>query len=165
MQFSSEEEMDEVPLHEMEDSKGAISISVEMPMEAGADDDSQQAAEAMVQLGNMSYYQQHEGEAAEQLMFKGTNITEKRTTIYCYTFVLEESLDVDPNYDPSDFLMAGLPMATKHEDLTVMDVTVEDSDVGIKIHDDLAVSESEDEGSMGQHPQIQEEDDAGDLWF
>lgn len=64
--------MDEVPLTEMEDSKGAISISVEMPMEEpGADDDSQQAAEAMVQLGNMSYYQQNEGETNEQLMFKG----------------------------------------------------------------------------------------------
>lgn len=73
LQFSSEEEMDEVPLHEMEDSKGGISISVEMPMEEpGADDDSQQAAEAMVQLGNMGYYHQNEGETSEQLMFKGS---------------------------------------------------------------------------------------------
>lgn len=38
----------------------------------GADDDSQQAAEAMVQLGSMGFYQQ-EGELAEAetLMFKG----------------------------------------------------------------------------------------------
>lgn len=97
LQFSSEEEMDEVPLTEMEDSKGAISISVEMPMEEpGADDDSQQAAEAMVQLGNMSYYQQNEGETNEQLMFKGhytlfiTTITTYNTFCplfyHCYRF-------------------------------------------------------------------------------
>lgn len=76
---------------------------------------------------------------------------------------------MDPNYDPSDFLMAGLPMSsvsvTKHEDLK-MDMSVEEHDVGIKIHDDLAVSESEGEGSMNDpHQQMQDEDDGGDLWF
>lgn len=71
---------------------------------------------------------------------------------------------MDPNYDPSDFLMAGLPMS-KTEDLK-MDVTVEEHDVGIKIHDDLAVSESEDEASVNDQQQMmQEEDDGGDLWF
>lgn len=77
---------------------------------------------------------------------------------------LEESLDVDPNYDPSDFLMAGLPMSKNNEGLK-MEMSVEDSDVGIKIHDDLAVSESEDEGLMHDQHQMQEEDDGGDLWF
>lgn len=78
----------------------------------------------------------------------------------------EESMDVDPNYDPSDFLMAGLPRAKTDDDLK--------QDLGIpeaKIHDDLAVSESDDEGltpieqvSATQHT-MPEEDDGGDLWF
>lgn len=80
---------------------------------------------------------------------------------------------MDPNYDPSDFLMAGLPMSsvsvTKHDELK-MDMSAEEHDVGIKIHDDLAVSESEGEGdgegSMNDpHQQVQDEDDGGDLWF
>lgn len=73
LQFSSEEELDEVPLHEFEDNKQGILISAEMPVEGTADDDSQQVAEAMVQLGTMGYYQT-ENEAdgtAEHLMFKG----------------------------------------------------------------------------------------------
>lgn len=73
LQFSSEEELDEVPLNEFEDNKSGILISAEMPVEQCADDDSQQAAEAMVQLGQMSYYQQNEGDVGESLMFKGTS--------------------------------------------------------------------------------------------
>lgn len=43
-----------------------------MPMEDEvADDDSQQAAEAMVQLGTMGYYPPNEGEDAEHLVYKG----------------------------------------------------------------------------------------------
>lgn len=64
----------------------------------------------------------------------------------------DESLDVDPNYDPSDFLMSGLPLRK-----------VEDADM--KIQDDLAVSESEDEGASVPQETMQEEDDGGDLWF
>lgn len=78
LQFSSEEELDEVPLHEFEDSKTGILISAEMPAEHCADDDSQQAAEAMVQLGQMSYYQQNEGDVNEALMYKGMNF------LFCY---------------------------------------------------------------------------------
>lgn len=71
LQFSSEEELDEVPLNEFEDDQKGILISAELPMEGeGADDDSQQAAEAMVQLGTMGYYQQNEDEAQE-LVYKG----------------------------------------------------------------------------------------------
>lgn len=79
----------------------------------------------------------------------------------------EESLDVDPNYDPSDFLMAGLPMC-KNEAVK-QNISMDDGDTGIKIHDDLAVSESEDEGANMQssetQQQMQEDDDGGDLWF
>lgn len=75
LQFSSEEELDEVPLHEFEDSKTGILISAELPGDVtGADDDSQQAAEAMVQLGTMGYYHQGEGDGSEALMFKGVSL-------------------------------------------------------------------------------------------
>lgn len=80
----------------------------------------------------------------------------------------EESMDVDPNYDPSDFLMAGLPRA-KIEDVKQEGFITPEPEV--KIHDDLAVSESDDEGLLpieqqtaNQH-QLNEEDDGGDLWF
>ncbi|XP_024082109.1 transcription initiation factor TFIID subunit 1 isoform X2 [Cimex lectularius] len=90
LQFSSEEEqeLEEVGTYETE------------PM---PDDDSQQVAEAMVQLGNIAYY------------------TETPQ---------DESMDVDPNYDPSDFL-GGLKRDQPREE--------------IKIQDDLAVSESDEE--------------------
>ncbi|XP_050517356.1 transcription initiation factor TFIID subunit 1 isoform X2 [Diabrotica virgifera virgifera] len=148
LQFSSEEELDEVPLHEFEDDTKGILISAELPMEGvAADDDSQQAAEAMVQLGTMGYYpptEGQEGDSAEaSFMYK------------------DESMDVDPNYDPSDFLMSGLPLRK-----------VEESELqqenAMKIHDDLAVSESEDEGTNApqeNQDNMQEDDDAGDLWF
>ncbi|XP_066256544.1 transcription initiation factor TFIID subunit 1 [Euwallacea similis] len=141
LQFSSEDELDEVPLTEFEadqnDQKGIL-ISAELP----ADDDSQQAAEAMVQLGSMGFYQQGEMAEAEPLMFK------------------EDSMDVDPNYDPSDFLMSGLASVRKVED------PIQGQD--IKIHDDLAVSESEEED--GHRPQVQPEpegipEDDDDVWF
>ncbi|CAG9856159.1 unnamed protein product [Phyllotreta striolata] len=153
LQFSSEEELDEVPLHEFEDDNKGILISAELPMGGEhADDDSQQAAEAMVQLGTMGYYPPNDGQDAdctEALMFK------------------DESMDVDPNYDPSDFLMAGLPLR-KVEDDTGMNSQEATTLTEMKIHDDLAVSESDDEGAnVGRDVQenMQEDDDAGDLWF
>lgn len=74
LQFSSEEEFDEVPLSDGEDhdNKMSIIVSAEVPsdnMIPGADDDSQQAAEAMMQLGNIGFYQQ--AEQNEPVMFKG----------------------------------------------------------------------------------------------
>ncbi|XP_025829249.1 transcription initiation factor TFIID subunit 1 [Agrilus planipennis] len=138
LQFSSEEELDEVPLHEFESEKSGILISADLP-EPGADNDSQQVAEAMVQLGNMGYYPPNE----------------------------EESLDVDPNYDPSDFLMGGLPLR-KTEEVKMEEPKMEEEERVAKIHDDLAVSESDDEGaniSTSITGQGQDEDDAGDLWF
>lgn len=73
LQFSSEEELDEVPLNEFEDNKGGLVISAEIPMEGvNADDDSQQAAEAMVQLGSMGYYQQND--EGTDIMYKGSTV-------------------------------------------------------------------------------------------
>lgn len=72
-------------------------------------------------------------------------------------FILEDSSDVDPNYDPSDFLMAGLPKKEPTEE--------HDPDEG-KIQDDLAVSESDDEGTNQNNTgHMMEDDDPGALWF
>ena len=70
-------------------------------------------------------------------------------------------MDVDPNYDPSDFLLAGLP-------------TRDDKSID-KIQDDLAVSESDEENdnigvsepiNQETQPSSQpDEDVGGDLWF
>ncbi|XP_060532389.1 transcription initiation factor TFIID subunit 1 isoform X2 [Cylas formicarius] len=140
LQFSSEDELDEVPLHEFEPDQKGILISADIPVEV-ADDDSQQAAEAMVQLGTLGYYQQNMPPEAEALIFK------------------EESMDVDPNYDPSDFLMSGLTLVRKVED------PIQGQD--IKIHDDLAVSDSEDEANTFQSHQNQSagQEEEGVVWF
>ncbi|XP_046733883.1 transcription initiation factor TFIID subunit 1 [Diprion similis] len=139
LQFSSEDEFDEVPFGTDEQSEQTEMEALEVSemREAGevpADDDSQQAAEAMVQLGNVGFY------TGEQQMLQQ-----------------EESMDVDPNYDPSDFLLAGLP---SREDKAVN-----------KIQDDLAVSESDDEAQNNrletkhEIETQQDEDEGGDLWF
>lgn len=66
-------------------------------------------------------------------------------------------MDVDPNYDPSDFLLAGLPAREKKEES--------------KIQDDLAVSESEDEIETKDEPILEKkelpsnEEDGEDIWF
>lgn len=64
---------------------------------------------------------------------------------------------MDPNYDPSDFLMAGLP---KKEP----ELQEHEQDEG-KIQDDLAVSESDDECTNPNNTQLMEEDEGGELWF
>lgn len=61
LQFSSEDEFDEVPFGTDEHSEQNETEAVELSevKEEGvvlADDDSQQAAEAMVQLGNVGFY-------------------------------------------------------------------------------------------------------------
>lgn len=73
LQFSSEEEFDEVPLSdgEGEENKMSILVSAVVPPESEtvADDDSQQAAEAMMQLGNIGFYQQTE---QSEMIYKGS---------------------------------------------------------------------------------------------
>ncbi|KAM0729480.1 Transcription initiation factor TFIID subunit 1 [Formica fusca] len=146
LQFSSEDEFDEVPFVTDEHSGQNEMETLELTevREEGvvlADDDSQQAAEAMVQLGNVGFY------VGEQQLLQQ-----------------DESMDVDPNYDPSDFLLAGLP--------------ARDDKSENKIQDDLAVSESDDdaestipkqEAQQNQQQQQQlsqpDEDVGGDLWF
>ena len=65
-------------------------------------------------------------------------------------------MDVDPNYDPSDFLLAGLPSR--------------DDKSQVKIQDDLDISESDEEDPKSEIksekiPAQTEEEMAGDLWF
>lgn len=125
LQFSSEED------EELEEVAG---------YEGGPDDDSQQVAEAMVQLGNIAYYTEPAPDAAMEE---------------------SESMDVDPNYDPSDFL-GGLKRTGGET----------------RVEEDLAVSESEDEMHVDikqemlqvksepqQHELPSEPDDDGALWF
>jgi transcription initiation factor TFIID subunit 1 len=77
----------------------------------------------------------------------------------------EESMDVDPNYDPSDFLLHGLPQQRAAQ--LAGQVSLHD-----KIHDDLEVSESDDEMSTATASvnetakrEPDDEDDGGELWF
>lgn len=139
LQFSSEEEIEDMP-----------SDGEPMP-----DDDSQQAAEAMVQLGNMNYFPQSSEVPQEHEHVPGH---------------AEESMDVDPNYDPSDFLIHDLPQQRAENETQIKTE---------KITDDLEVSESEDEiatsssnipipaGNAPEIPkkEVEDDDDGGDLWF
>lgn len=142
LQFSSEEdeELEEVSGYEGEvdnELEGELELGEGMAVvQGGPDDDSQQVAEAMVQLGNIAYYTE-----AQQ--------------------VADESMDVDPNYDPSDFL-GGLKRTDTES---------------IRVEEDLRVSESDEEMQVDvknealdvkTEPQPQSEpdpDDDGALWF
>lgn len=139
LQFSSEEELEEVGGL----SEGEADGEVETEQIPAPDDDSQQAAEAMMQLGNIAYYQQDVHDEGQGQIPQDQ----------------DESMDVDPNYDPSDFLMHGLPQRNGKQDAKSSG----------KIHDDLEVSESDDEqANNDNNPNIKLEDnDPGDegLWF
>ncbi|XP_044017521.1 transcription initiation factor TFIID subunit 1-like isoform X2 [Aphidius gifuensis] len=121
LQFSSEDDDDfhEVPFNNNDNNDIGV-LDARETSQIPPDDDSQQVAEAMVQL--------------------------------------EESMDVDPNYDPSDFLLAGLP--------------ARDDRISNEIHEDLAVSESDEEVDNNreqlkqeQQPSSQPDEDDGAIWF
>lgn len=132
------------------------------------DDDSQQAAEAMVQLSGF-YGQQQQ----------------------------DESLDIDPNYDPSDYFLgmssikkesseADQGICVKEEEqygsqISSQDINVEDQPQNpppaVGIQDDLAISDSDDEMMMIKIPKSEpaaynegnnannNDEGDGDLWF
>ncbi|XP_065336082.1 transcription initiation factor TFIID subunit 1 [Cloeon dipterum] len=129
---------------------------VEATVMEGADD--QQAAEAMVQLGNYGFFANHQQ---------------------------DESLDVDPEYDPSDFLLSrpkptfvpepieedasadNASVNMMHNFQTNAEQIEEPMDQGEGNHDgqggidaDLEISDSEDE----QQTNTNQADD-GDIWF
>ncbi|XP_059612108.1 transcription initiation factor TFIID subunit 1 isoform X2 [Phlebotomus argentipes] len=117
------------------------------------DDDSQQAAEAMVQLSGIGFYNQPQ----------------------------DESIDMDPNYDPSDFLgmtssTSAAPLRPSQPLLEVppeIPVTVEEPAVmvnpSVAIQDDLAISDTDEEDNnlilsiTKDEPNM--DNNEGDLWF
>lgn len=128
------------------------------------EDDSQQAAEAMVQLSGIGFYTQPQ----------------------------DESVDLDPNYDPSDFLTLPpsqpppLEHTMKQEQIEVtvaetLNVSMEQLQSAeevqqsqeIGIHDDLAVSDSDEEENLKMEIYKEEpmdndgdgDDDGEGLWF
>ncbi|XP_055631687.1 transcription initiation factor TFIID subunit 1 isoform X2 [Toxorhynchites rutilus septentrionalis] len=96
-QYSSEDDFEEVTNSDNEgvsvmlekSNAASISSSVQPPQDEG---DSQQAAEAMVQLSGTQYFSQ----------------------------TVEESMEIDPNYDPSDFLgMSGRQLVSENTTIQV----------------------------------------------
>lgn len=87
----------------------------------------------------------------------------------------DESLDLDPNYDPSDFLMDRNQnrMPDSDEGLhmhNMRNAVVSNEEIPAEIHDDLAVSESDEENHEDSHyrpdmPKEVDEAEEGDLWF
>ncbi|KAL1456949.1 hypothetical protein WDU94_001632 [Cyamophila willieti] len=111
LEFSSEEDADD---HDMEEV---------------ADDDSQQAAEAMVQLGNITYY---------------TDPSNPEET----------SMDVDPNYDPSEFLL----------NRTEQQIVSRPSS-GVMGNDGFILNPQQAMSSQDMELKTEEDDLAGDVWF
>ncbi|XP_026471669.1 transcription initiation factor TFIID subunit 1-like [Ctenocephalides felis] len=146
LQYSTDDdEFEEVPFSDSEsqaeNNSSNIGNSSNLSMPSAAvkeenitnqmDDDSQQVAEAMVQLG-----------------------------IGFYTQSQDESLDVDPNYDPSDFLAAGFCDQKKTHNRP--ETWIDNKPMGID--DDLAISESDDENSPVEETKPHTVDDEG-FWF
>lgn len=164
LHFSSEEE-------EMEYVELTNANHIDSHVVNELDDDSQQVAEAMVQLGTMGYYPPEnvpDGsvEGVEMDAFKIHQLTHHDQ---------EEGLDLDPNYDPSEFLSLGrapaaVPVHGDDLHLALRDPEVSEEQMPTEIHDDLAVSESDDdnnheESHFVQEPQEVDEAEEGDLWF
>lgn len=82
----------------------------------GADD--QQAAEAMVQLGNFGFFANPQ---------QGTNIAPIITQGFHDFLFLDESIDVDPEYDPSDFLMSHQKSNYENRGRNLEDSAVDDA--------------------------------------
>ncbi|XP_058793078.1 transcription initiation factor TFIID subunit 1-like isoform X2 [Phymastichus coffea] len=128
LQFSSEDEFDEVPFG-VDDTFEATELKPLMPIEVApdelpADDDSQQVAEAMIQLGNAGSY------SLEQPLNNA-----------------EES--VDSNYDPSDAFFTTIPARKDdykiQDDLAVSESDEEEQRSDIKIEKHPIPQPSEDD--------------------
>nr|XP_018899978.1 PREDICTED: transcription initiation factor TFIID subunit 1-like [Bemisia tabaci] len=120
------------------------------------DNDSQQVAEAMMQLGNIAYFSApNESGSMEEPQI-----------------VQEESMDVDPNYDPSDFLMERESQAKLQEAEGTSMTEKEEEDSQREAADDLPSGEMDSETSGLVESMVQptpkhedEEAEPGDLWF
>ncbi|KAK7072813.1 Transcription initiation factor TFIID subunit 1 [Halocaridina rubra] len=151
LEFSDEEEdhfesrgigMDQ----EMEDGL-ELEDSAYIPHQQGPDE-TQGAAEAMVQLAaQYSYYQGEGFESEEQMAGEDDN-----------NGVIPDGggLDVDASYDPSVEFLGGMMPSQQLDNATITN--------------DLAVSDSDEETQAGQEPTRndqphEEDDDGGGLWF
>ncbi|XP_025197408.1 transcription initiation factor TFIID subunit 1 [Melanaphis sacchari] len=108
------------------------------------DDDSQQVAEAMVLLGNMGYNPAPE--------------------TFSNQIQADESMDLDPNYDPSDFL----PTGSRNLDTSDEKDLAESSNknhASANIQDDLEISDSDEDSPHDDSLDIKTEGDLGELWF
>ncbi|XP_068208830.1 transcription initiation factor TFIID subunit 1 [Palaemon carinicauda] len=148
LQFSEDEEDHfggrgvEIPGEGMEGDGLELEDGHYIPQQQGPDE-TQGAAEAMVQLAaQYSYYQGEEGMEGEE-----------------NSGALADGggMEVDASYDPSVEFLGGMMPSEPHDDAT--------------INNDLAVSDSDEEGGQGgqqhvqNHPQPEEEDDGDALWF
>lgn len=79
--------------------------------------------------------------------------------------IADESMDLDPNYDPSDFLPTNSQNIDSDKDLTG---SSNPNHTTANIQDDLEISDSDEE--LARDPQedtmeIKTEGDLGELWF
>lgn len=75
-------------------------------------------------------------------------------------------MDVDPNYDPSDFLLAGLPAREdKGENKIQDDLAVSESDDDAESSNNLQSKQEAQQNQQQQQMSQPDEDVAGDLWF
>ncbi|XP_023247191.1 transcription initiation factor TFIID subunit 1 [Copidosoma floridanum] len=158
LQFSSEDDdFDEVPYDdafEATELKPLVPVEVR-PDELPADDDSQQVAEAMIQLGNAGSY------LGEQP-------------------IMHHDESVDSNYDPMGFLDAlrdkdGQNIQVVMENkiqidgVNTIEYETESSrvqyEVDSRIQEDLAVSESDEEKPVIKNELQSTEEDLGSVWF
>ncbi|XP_008178827.1 transcription initiation factor TFIID subunit 1 isoform X2 [Acyrthosiphon pisum] len=108
------------------------------------DDDSQQVAEAMVLLGNMGYNPAPE--------------------TFSNHIQADESMDLDPNYDPSDFLPTGSRNLDTSDEKDLPGSSSK-SHASANIQDDLEISDSDEDSPHDDSLEIKTEGDLGELWF
>lgn len=80
----------------------------------------------------------------------------------------EESMDLDPNYDPSDFLPTGIRNANMDDEKDMAGPSSQNH-ASASIQDDLEISDSDeeknDESSNHDGLDNKTEGDLGELWF
>lgn len=108
------------------------------------DDDSQQVAEAMVLLGNMGYNPAPE--------------------TFSNHIQADESMDLDPNYDPSDFLPTGSRNLDTSDEKDLPGSSSKNH-ASANIQDDLEISDSDEDSPHDDSLEIKTEGDLGELWF
>lgn len=73
-------------------------------------------------------------------------------------------MDLDPNYDPSDFLPTGSRNVDTYEDKN-LEGPSNRNHASANIQDDLEISDSDEEIARDSPLDIKTESDLGELWF